>query len=107
MPADAVRRGRLPADAPIPDGGERFDVLFAGGRVRIEHIVSSATPDLSPYDQADDEWVVVLAGSAVLEVAGETISLAEGEWVWLPAHLVHRVVSTEPGTRWLAVHVSP
>ena len=91
----------------MPEGGERFDVIASHGGFRVEHIVSSATPDGSPYDQDDDEWVVVLAGSAVLEIEGETLELTDGEWVLLPAHVTHRVVSTAAGTRWLAVHVDP
>lgn len=117
--AAPLRRGTLTTEVPVE--GERFDVLAelpvardgggpAGARVArvvVEHIVSSATPDPGTYDQEQDEWVVVLAGAAVLEVAGEDVALATGDWVLLPAHTVHRVVRTEPGTRWLAVHVHP
>jgi len=101
--------GHLSSTDPVPDDGEQFDLVAAlgQGQVRIEHIVSSARPDGSVYDQADDEWVVVVSGHAVLDVDGDTVTLDQGDWVLLPAHMPHRVVSTEAGTRWLAVHVPP
>lgn len=94
--------GRL--DPTPPDAGERFDRLISRPGMRIEHIVSSASPDPAPYRQVDDEWVLLLAGAAVLEVGGVDHVLGAGDWVWLPAGLPHRVVSAEAGTRWLAVH---
>ena len=54
-----------------------------------------------------DEWVVVLDGSAELEVAGQQRTLAAGDWIVLPAGTPHRVLATTTGTRWLAVHVAP
>jgi len=52
-----------------------------------------------------DEWVVVLAGGAVLEVGGEEVTMAQGDWVHLRAGVAHRVRSTAPPVSWLAVHV--
>jgi cupin 2 domain-containing protein len=49
--------------------------------------------------------VVVLEGAAVVEVDGERLDLAPGDWVLLPAGVPHSVVRTEIGTNWLAVHV--
>ncbi len=72
--------------------------------VRIEHILSGELEAPVAYRQDHDEWVVVLAGGAVLEVGGEHLSLSEGEWVLLPRQVAHRLISTVPGTEWLAVH---
>ncbi|HKU42070.1 MAG TPA: cupin domain-containing protein [Polyangiales bacterium] len=100
-----IHRGNVFA-ALVPAQGERFDELARFGNTSIERIVSSATPGSDPYDQAHDEWVVLLAGHARLEVAGSPVELGPGDHVSLPAHTPHRVLSTSEGAVWLAVHVS-
>jgi cupin 2 domain-containing protein len=96
--------GRLPAAEAGPERGERFVDLARVGDVRVELILSSDTPDEEFYDQAHDEWVVVLDGAAVVEVEGRPTSLEAGDWMFLPARTVHRVLATRRGTRWLALH---
>ena len=100
---ETVRRGSLHAGAP-PEHGERFDALARIGGVTIELIVSG--PGVAPtrYLQDHDEWVVVLDGAARLTLDGTPVELHAGEWVLLPAHVPHEVVSVAAGTRWLAVH---
>jgi cupin 2 domain-containing protein len=100
------RTGRLGRPEP-PAAGERFDPVVTLRAVDIEQITSSATPDPTTYDQAQDEWVLVLEGRAVLDVGGSSVTLEAGEWLLLPARTAHRVVRTVEGTRWLAVHVHP
>ena len=56
------------------------------------------------YRQDEDEWALVVEGSAVLEVAGSQLELGVGDWVWLPAGAAHRLLRTEPGTSWVTVH---
>jgi cupin 2 domain-containing protein len=102
----AWRTGRLSSSEP-PVVGERFDPIVALRSVDIEQITSSATPDPTTYDQAQDEWVLVLEGRATLDVEGSTVTLAAGDWLLLPARTRHRVVDTATGTRWLAVHIHP
>ena len=97
-----VVRGRL--TDRVPSSGEHFHELAQVGGARIEHIVSSATPDPGAQVQGWDEWVLVLSGGAQLELAGDLVSLGPGEWVRIPAGTSHRVLATEPGTHWLAVH---
>lgn len=91
-------------DAP-PDSGERFDVLQRIGPVVIERIVSSASPEPGIYVQTQDEWVVLLRGSAVVEVAGVPVTLAPGDYIFIPAQTPHVVRETSAGALWLAVHV--
>ncbi|HKP59036.1 MAG TPA: cupin domain-containing protein [Polyangiales bacterium] len=100
-----ISRGNLFA-TPVPNSGERFDELARFGNTTIERIVSSAEPGGDPYDQTQDEWVVLLAGQARLEVAGRLVQLGPGDHLSLPAHTPHRVVSTSEGAVWLAVHVT-
>jgi quercetin dioxygenase-like cupin family protein len=73
----------------------------------VRQILSGRNDERIGFVQDDDEWVVVLGGAAVLEVDGEQLDLAPGDWVFLPARVPHSVVRTEAGTNWLAVHLSP
>jgi mannose-6-phosphate isomerase-like protein (cupin superfamily) len=97
------KRGRLidPADAPTV--GERVDELARIGGAAVEQISSGRLTVPVDYFQDLDEWVVVLAGRAVLEVAGTRLELATRDWVLLPAGTPHRLLQTEPGTSWITV----
>lgn len=94
---------------PVRLQEEEFTELLSRPGVRIERIVSTgqATPVDAPYNQAHDEWVLLLRGSASLWVEGEgDKELRPGDHLLIPAHRTHRVTSTadkEP-TVWLAVH---
>lgn len=101
-----VERGSLIASS-VPLAGEVFREIVRLQNVIIEEIVSSALPDPVEYRQSHDEWVVVLEGAATLVVDGEIVTLGGGEWVLIGAQTRHRVLETERGTRWLAVHVHP
>lgn len=107
VPPPGVSRGNLFAALPLPGASEHFDILFASPHGRIERIVSHGhcSPPDAWYDQADDEWVVLLRGSATLAFGdGRRLTLEPGDWVGIPAHCRHRVESTGPQTLWLAVH---
>jgi cupin 2 domain-containing protein len=89
---------------------EIFDVLLSDAGTKIERIISTGqrTSDGDWYDQAKDEWVVLLSGAARLrlEDEAEERTLLPGDWVLLPAHCRHLVTWTQaqPPTVWLAVH---
>ena len=87
--------------------GERFSELLRSKDVVIERIQSSGEVDHRLYDQDHDEWVILLQGSATLEVSGAALQLEPGDHVFLPAHTPHRVLQTHPSPRciWLAVHL--
>lgn len=91
--------------AATPATGETLETLAQLGGTTIERIVSSTTPATEPYDQEQDEWVVLLRGAAELEVAGKRAQLRPGDHVSLPSRTPHRVLSTQAGSLWLAVHV--
>ena len=105
-----MRRGTLLTGLPPHQAEEQVERLIEGPTVRIERIVSTgqASPPGFWYDQPDDEFVVLLAGAARLrfEEGDLTLDLRPGDWVEIPAHVRHRVESTEaePATVWLAVH---
>jgi cupin 2 domain-containing protein len=99
-----IVRGNLFACA-APAKGEQFEVLERFGSAEVERIVSSGEPATGVYEQAHDEWVALLRGTARLEVEGEIIELGAGDYLSLPAFTRHRVAETSPGAIWLAVHV--
>ena len=94
---------------PACPEAEDFSTVLSRPGVRIERIVSNGqfTPEDQPYDQARDEWVLLLQGSAGLWIDGEgERELHPGDHVLIPAHRLHRVTRTAVGepTVWLAVH---
>ncbi|MGA7965396.1 MAG: cupin domain-containing protein [Gammaproteobacteria bacterium] len=98
------------ADLAVAAPEEALTDLLARPGLRIERIVSTgqASPPGFWYDQAHDEWVILLAGAAGLLIEGEDERrLVPGDYVFLPAHTRHRVTWTdaEAPTVWLAVHV--
>lgn len=105
-----LKRGNLFADAPTQGGAERLDDLVRSAGVRIERIISSgqASPHGFWYDQTEDEFVVLLSGSATLrfEEGDRRVDLRPGDWIDIPAGVRHRVESTQadPPTVWLAVY---
>jgi cupin 2 domain-containing protein len=87
---------------------ETFLTLFESDTARIERIVSHSHRSRPGfwYDQAEDEWVIVLRGAAALEFAGgEIVEMTEGDYVMIPRGLRHRVARTSETTVWLAVRV--
>lgn len=90
---------------------EFFDTLLKQDHVHIERIISRGhtTPPDQWYDQAWDEWVLLLQGEAVLwyEQPKQMITLTAGDYLLIPAHTRHRVEWTalDEETLWLAVHL--
>jgi len=97
-------------ELPATEATEAFETLLERDHFRLERIVSAghATPAGEWYDEADEEWVVLLAGSARLrfEDESEARTLGPGDWVLIAPHRRHRVEWTDPGrpTVWLALH---
>jgi cupin 2 domain-containing protein len=91
-------------------GEENFNTLFEKSGVKIERIDShgQASPEGFWYDQPQDEWVLLVKGDAVLEIADQPpLTLKAGDHVLIPAHIRHRVANTSADALWVAVHVSP
>ena len=96
------------ARVPENSAEEEFVTLFENSSLKIERIVSHAhgSPEGFWYDQAEDEWVIILRGEANLEFAsGEQVEMGEGDYLTIPRHVKHRVCRTSPETIWLAVHL--
>lgn len=106
-----MNAGNLYHGLPQQAAQEQFDPLLERPGLRLERIVSSgqATPAGQWYDQAEDEWVVLLQGEAGLRIEGEAECrrLRPGDWLLLPAHCRHRVewTAAEGASVWLALHL--
>lgn len=102
--------GSLLQSLPNATSEERFDELCRSKGFRVERIVSAG--QVSPagfwYDQAWDEWILLIQGNAEvrLQDPDESVRLTAGDWLMIDAHRRHRVETTsrEPATIWLAVH---
>ncbi len=92
-------------DVEPPHEGERFDTLLRHKNCVVERIVSSSAITPREYVQPQDEWVVLVKGEAVLQVAGQSITLQPGDYLFLPAGVPHTVERTSQGAMWLAVHL--
>ena len=88
---------------------ELVEILVENKEVCIERIVSKGhtSPASGWYDQAKNEWVIVLKGEAIISFEDESeLRLSAGSYIDIAAHKKHRVSWTDPDveTIWLAVH---
>ena len=95
---------------------EVLEKLLSTPYFTLERIVSTgqSTPPGQWYDQTQDEWVILLSGSAGLsfetdetEKTEKTVQvLHPGDYIHIPAHQRHRVEWTDSSqpTVWLALH---
>ena len=110
---EVIRRGAYP---PINFGGRKMTeyLLTPSGEKRVQAILSDIEPGggsgAEPYAlPADVEFVFVLAGQLHLVVAGEPVTLEEGDAYTFPASTEHtfRVLpeagpAHQEGTAWTA-----
>lgn len=97
---------RLLNDLPAAGPQEHLQTLLTRPGLRIERIVSDGqtSPPGFWYEQEEDEWVLILQGSGILEYAdGIVVKLSSGDSLLIPAGCRHRVAHTAPRTVWLAL----
>lgn len=98
------------ADMPDNRKNELIEAILQTPGLRIERIVSrsQSSPEGFWYDQADNEWVILLKGSAGLRFEGRenVLALKPGDYIRIDRHQRHRVEWTDPDqeTVWLAIH---
>ena len=93
--------------------GEEQESMLCQGRgwrlMRIESCAASSPKEFW-YDQAENEWLTLLRGSARLQFKDpdEWVDLSVGDQLLIPAHRRHRLERTDPppGTLWLALYWS-
>ncbi|MEB3165612.1 MAG: Nif11 domain/cupin domain-containing protein [Cyanobacteriota bacterium] len=101
---DNLLAGSCPAE-----GQEEITVLLQTPTLRLERIHSCAASSADGfwYDQDEEEWVLLVQGSARLRFEDEAMDreLNPGDWLLIRAHRRHRLVATDgtPGTIWLAL----
>lgn len=101
--------GRLSDARLAPAVGERSTCLArlgAMGSARVEHILSGQLEAPVDFVQEDDEWVVLLTGSATVVVADHVHELSGGDWLLIPGGVAHQLCRVTPGSTWLAVHAT-
>ena len=98
------------ADIPEKLKEEFNETVFQASGLRIKRIVSCGhcSPEGFWYDQDDNEWVILLKGSAGIRFEGreDVLRLKPGDHIRIDRHQRHRVEWTDPDqeTVWLAVH---
>ena len=95
----------IPDDIPQ----ELFQDILTTDKFRIERIVSKgqSSPEGFWYDQDENEWLILLRGSAGLLFEGNDniIELKPGDYINISANRKHRVEWTDRTTEtvWIAV----
>lgn len=93
--------------SPEPnENRELFTTLFQNNSLKIESIRSWLKIPGEFYNQEEDEWVLLLAGEAKMELKGITVNLQAGDYCFIPRHTQHRVLSTSKDALWLGVFSS-
>ena len=104
-----IQAGNLFDNIPADLSNEFMETIAETDHMRIERIVSRGHVSEAGfwYDQAEDEYVVLLQGRAHLRFDGETgyVCMKPGDGLFIPRHRKHRVEWTDPeqDTIWLAV----
>lgn len=97
------------AEIPEKLPEELFETIISSPGIRIERILSRghSSPENYWYDQDENEWVMLLSGSAILRFAEGDIQveMKAGDYLNIPAGVKHRVEETDPNNTsiWLAV----
>jgi cupin 2 domain-containing protein len=92
-----------------PDSTQEVSqILLQNSIIKIERIIShgEVTSKDFWYDQAEDEFVILASGSAIIEYEDHrTVTLQTGDYLYIPSHQKHRVQYTDTScdTIWLAL----
>ncbi len=95
-----LQKKNLLANTDFPFS-ERFrdktNPLWLFGDIVIQRIVAHGECSSEGYwrTSTTDYWILLFAGSAVLDMDGEELSLDPGDCIAIKAGLKHRVISTD------------
>lgn len=96
----------LPQKAPQ----EVIEALLKNKSFSLKRVISTgqATAPGEWYDQTDDEWCILLSGSAGLQFEGEEelVVFKPGDHIVIPAHKRHRINWTDATVPsvWIVLH---
>jgi cupin 2 domain-containing protein len=90
----------------LQSGEEYFETLLQKRNVSIKKIRSWDVRNGEWYLQEEDEWVVLLEGSAIIEYESDSKHLKAGEYLYIPRTTKHRVKETSRDALWLAVYIA-
>ncbi|MBP7216297.1 MAG: cupin domain-containing protein [Candidatus Omnitrophica bacterium] len=105
-----LRYGNIYFKLPRAQDKEIVQVILKNKKLLIEQIISGgqATEKGAWLKSTQDEWVLVLQGVGKLrfQSSSRLVTLRTGDYVYIPAHVAHRVewTSKRKKTLWLAVH---
>ena len=97
----------IPEHLPV----ELFESIYQNSSIHIERIISKGhnTANGQWYDQAWDEWILLIQGQATLvfQHNPQPFHMKTGDYLLIPSHTLHRVEWTPPDiiTIWLAIHL--
>lgn len=86
---------------------EQLETLIETRHIRLQRILSPAAFQSELFQQAEDEWLVVLQGQGTLQMDDKIVDLGAGDSLLIPAGTPHRVLSTstDPLCIWLTLHL--
>ena len=86
---------------------EIFKNLLSHKNVKINKIISPPNFSSEEFIQDEDEWVILLQGSAILEIQETTTKLVKDSYIFIPAKTPHKIIATDSNieTIWLAIHI--
>jgi cupin 2 domain-containing protein len=94
---------------PEKPNEEIFEIILNNKNLKLERIITNGqtTPPGEWYNQENDEWVVLIQGSALILFENEKfIILNKGDHILIPKNCKHRVqwVDSNQECIWLALH---
>ncbi len=101
-----IRPNNLYEEPSPHENSEIFSTLFQNNSIKIESIRSWLKVPGEVYNQDKDEWVILLEGKASLEIGEKALTLLKGDYLFIPKHTIHRVLSTSKNALWLGIFSS-
>lgn len=101
-----IHIGNLYKSEKPAENDEIFSTLFHNEILKIESIRSNLKTAGQLYDQEENEWILLLEGEAQLDIANEIRYMSAGDYLFLPKHTIHRVLSTSENALWLCIFSS-
>ena len=102
-----MKKNNIYKNVFIDKENEEFVDILKNEKVRIERIVSNGQSSANNfwYDQDENEFILLLEGSAIIEFEDNEVTLQKGDYLEIKAKVRHRVKETnkENPTIWLAI----